>query len=136
MLEAALWVAMACALCGALTGNRAAWVLVPSAALCLYLDCRGVPFNWVRWVTMDLVAMALIAGIVSKLTRMDWAILLLFPVGWVAYAMGDPIRYIGTMLVTIAQLLLTFPLARFRARLRQYRSPADRWDEFDLLVRA
>lgn len=134
MLLLALWIAMGCAACGAFTGNRAAWVLLPSVVLCLYLDYRGVPFDFARWVTLDLIAIALIAVLTWKPDRLEWAILALFVAGWVAYALGDPIRHIGSWVVSIAQLLLTFPLARFLARLKHDRMQPDRWNEFDLMV--
>ena len=116
MIEGALWVAMVCALCGALTGNRTAWVLLVSVSLCLALDQAGVPFSLVRWLIFDTLAMALIL-LLSKLTQADWLILALFFAGWAAYCLPDPYRYTGTMAVTILQLLLTFPLREAVRRL-------------------
>lgn len=131
MLEAALYVAMAAAMCGALARNRVAWVLLASVAYCLYLDWAGVPFDKIRWLILDVNAMALIA-IVGSRTRANCAIFALFFVGWFAYAMGDPYRYVGTMLVTIAQLLLTFPAANAWGHIKRVQRHPHNWNEFDL----
>ena len=127
---------MFCAACGALTGNRAAWVLVPATALCLFLDYLGVPFSLVRWLIFDLAAMTLIVVLVPKMTRVEWAILWLFLVGWAAYLLGDPFRYIGSMVITVVQLLLTFPLAKAWRLLTRTSSGMAGKDDFDLMVSA
>ena len=133
VLEGALYTAFACAVLSAFSGNRAAWVLVGSVSYCLYLDVTGVPFNVIRWLILDVSSMALIAALtLPKLTLANSLIFGLFFVGWAAYALPDPHRYTISVSVTIAQLLLTFPVANFRERLRSVRQAPDRWNEFDL----
>jgi hypothetical protein len=120
MLETALYVAMTAALCGAITGNRVSIVLLVSVAYCLYLDWAGFPFDGLRWLVLDVSAMTLVAMFGGR-SRANCAIFGLFFVGWGAYFLPDPYRYAGSMLVTILQLLLTFPLGDARRRL------AERW---------
>lgn len=120
MIEAALWIAIAAAVCGALARNRVAWVLLPSVAYCLYLDWAGAAFNPLRWLVLDVSAMALIAWVtLSNMTYANCAIFGLFFVGWTAYMLPDPYRYIGSTAVTILQLLLTFPLGKSGQMMRR-----------------
>lgn len=132
MLETALYVAMAAALCGAVTGNRVSIVLLSSVAYCLYLDWTGAPFDGMRWLVLDVSAMTLVA-MLGGWTHANCVIFGLFFVGWGAYLLPDPYRYFGSMLVTITQLLLTFPAANAWERLSRGRAKhPDHWTEFDL----
>lgn len=112
MLEAALYTALGCAAISALAGSRTAWVLLASVAFCLALGEAGVPFHPVYWMMFDLVVVAFI--IRPKMTHADCAILSLFIPAWVFYLLPDDQRYLGSMLVTIAQLFLTAPVDRVR----------------------
>jgi hypothetical protein len=116
MLQAALWIALACAMCGALARNRVAWVLLASVAYCLYLDWAGVPFSVIRWLMLDASAMILIA-MFAKRTLANCIIFALFFAGWAAYSLPDPYRYTGSVAITVIQLLLTFPLGDARQML-------------------
>jgi hypothetical protein len=133
-MEAALYLALGCAAVSALAGNRTAWILLASVAFCLGLDWAGAPFNVVRWLIFDTIAMSLILAL-SKLDRTDWAILALFFAGWAAYGLPDPYRYTGSMAVTILQLLLTFPrreaFSRLVARWKANFQHRDEWTNLE-----
>lgn len=113
MADAAFWLSAACAVAGALCGNRTSSLLLASAALCVALDELGVAFHFIFWLLIDLVV---IRGIIRpQMTNADVVILALFIPAWVFYLLPDPPRYTGTMIVVCAQLILTFPFERARA---------------------
>lgn len=130
-MQAALFAALGCAIWSALTGNRTAWLLLASAALCLGLDAAEVEFHFVWWLLIDAAVALLI--IRPTMTKADCVILALFIPAWAFYLVPDPHRYTGAMLVAIAQLLLTFPmgkainrlLARWKANFRHRKEWTD-----------
>lgn len=112
MAEYAFWLAVSCAVAGALCGNRTAWFLLASVVLCLTLEWQGVAFHFISWLLIDLVV---VLGIVRPdMTIADDVILVLFIPAWVFYLLPDPERYIGSLIVVCAQLILTFPVERAR----------------------
>lgn len=137
MIVTALYLALGCAVISAIAKSRTAWVLVPAVAFCLWMAAEGVEFRRAFWVTIDLTAVFLIYGVNIKMRLADWAILALFPVAWAFYFLPDPYRYTGTMLVTIVQLLLTFPALRvFRRFVSRWKANFRHRDEWtDLRVR-
>jgi len=121
MIEAALYLALGCAAVSALAGCRAAWVLVPSVAFCLYADGR-VDFDPLTWLMIDTAAMALIVGLTRTMTRADWLIFWLFFAAWGGYFLPDPPRYTVSVLVTIAQLLLTIRPGRMARLVERWKA--------------
>lgn len=112
MLEGALYAAIGCAACSALFGCRTAWVLLASVAFCLALDQAGVPFMPVYWMLFDLVVVLLLLR--PTMTHADCVIVALFIPAWLFYFMPDEQRYVGSMLVTVIQLMLTAPVEKVR----------------------
>lgn len=143
MLDAAYFVAALLALVAGLAGNRVAWPLLGSFAFCQFVRWQALPFDLNLWLTVDYTVLIGV-GIVllnearkgERLTRCDMAVLLLFVPGFGAYAMEAAAAYYVSSLAAIAQLLLTFPAFCTAERRKRLREHQDRWDEFDLRVRA
>lgn len=133
-MQALLWLAIACGIAGAFSGNRTAWPLLASVGLCKVMERYEVPYDWRLWVSIDLAVIALIFALAWKrgLTRADWVVLALFAPAFVAYALPPDPRYFITMATVICQLMLTFPAANAWGRLKRIREHPDRWNEFDL----
>lgn len=132
MIKAVIFAALGCAVVGALSGNRTAWVLTPLVGACLLADAYDVAFRPEYWLGADAAAMVLIVGIHPRLERSDWAILLLFPLTWLFYLLPDPLRYIGSNLITITQLMLTFPALVVLDRIKHTQSVESEGDGFDI----
>lgn len=135
MLEAALYLALGAALVSALAGGRTSIVLTVSVAICLGLGWAGVEFHRGYWIGLDIAVMAVIGGF--SFSRRDWAIVLLFPVAWGFYLLPDGPRYYGSLVVTIAQLLLSYRHELVREAAAQWwerakRTPLPRHDDIDL----
>jgi hypothetical protein len=118
MVEAAFWLAVACAVVGAFAGNRTAVVLLASVLLCIGLDQAEVAFNFLFWVLIDCVV--ILAIVRRGMTYADVAVIALFAPAWVFYLLPDPMRFYGSMAVVIGQLVLTFPAVRLWASLKAY----------------
>lgn len=132
MLEGLLYLALAAAVLSALAGCRAAIVLSVSVAVCLAMGWAGVEFHRGYWIVLDVAIMAIIGGLGDH-TRREWAIVFLFPVAWAFYLLPDQARYLGSLAVTIAQLLLTYrhgPVLALVERAR--RTPLPKVDDLDL----
>ncbi len=150
MVEAfrfALWVASAIAVMGvaARPRNRTPWALLAGVVLCKALDHYGVEFNFLFWWLIDVLVISIIVPIdagfnirraVRHMSRADMSIVLLFPVAWLVYLTPDPWRFYGSTAVVIAQLLLTFPFARFYVRAKENFKNRDDWTNLDLRVAA
>jgi hypothetical protein len=121
--EVLFWLAVACGVVSASTGNRTAWALLASVALCLGLDSAGVPFNFVLWLLIDLVVILVI--IRPTMTVADCVILALFIPAWVGYLLPDAQRFQIGFVVVVAQLLLTFPAETVRRALTSFYKPPD-----------
>lgn len=132
MLETALYIALAVAACSALAGSRTAWILLASVAFCLALDQWGVPFNPVLWMLFDSVVVLLIVR--PKMTHADCTVLALFIPAWLLYQMPDEQRYVGSMLVTIAQLVCSVEPAKIYSAPARYRAWLASDNKFDRLV--
>lgn len=131
MVEAAFWLAVACAVTGVLAGNRTAVVLLASALLCVGLDQAEVAFNFLFWLLIDCVV--ILAIIRRGMSYADVAVIALFAPAWVFYLLPDPLRFYGSVVVVIAQLVLTFPAVRLWGLLRPYlpsRGVTPPFDEF------
>lgn len=132
MLEAALYTAVGVAACSALAGSRTAWILLGSVAFCLLLDRIGADFIPVVWMLFDLVVVFLIVR--HAMTAADCVIIALFIPAWVFYLLPDQERYVGSVIVTAFQLLLTAPFERLTAIPPKVRTWLRRDDYFDRLV--
>lgn len=120
MIEAAFWLAVVCAVAGALTGNRTAWALLASVGLCFALEQAQVAFHLCLWVLIDL---GIIAAIIRpSMTNTDVLIVALFIPAWVFYLAPDPARFIGSSAVVVAQLALCFPAKRTWREVRRLTS--------------
>lgn len=132
-MQAAFWIAVACGAISALTGNRTAWALLASVAMCIGLDHFAVPFNFVLWILIDLVVILFI--IRPTMTATDCVILALFVPAWVFYLLPPEPRFLGGFVVVVMQLLLTFPADVICGAVSRYR--AERPDDpFDKMVLA
>jgi hypothetical protein len=131
MIQVVFWLAVACAVLGALTRNRTAVMLLASALLCLGMNYVQVPFNFVVWMLIDL---AVVSGIIHyKMTRTDCVIIALFIPAWCFYLLPAETRFWGTFVVVVAQLALTFPVDATRRILTSLSSRL-RPDNFDKMV--
>lgn len=123
LLEAVYWLAvMVAAICG-MMGNRVAWPLVASAYVAAGLGWQEVEFTPLRWVAIDLAAIAGIVGLrwweyrksdastFFDLHRTDWAIIVLFFPCWLLYTRPDYFRYVAIVAIVTAQMILTVPVA-------------------------
>lgn len=131
MTEVLLWLAVACGVVSASTGNRTAWALLASLGLCVAFDHAGVPFSFPLWLLIDL---AVILVIIRPNTSVaDCFILALFIPAWVGYLLPDAQRFQIGFVVVVAQLLLTFPAAKLWRAL--FPPPASRDDQgFDRMM--
>ncbi len=143
--NAALWVAIAFAVCGlfAHPKNRTVWALLAGIAVSKTLDWRGFEFDRSAWMMLDLLVIAAIVPYKwgdrimtawGRMSKVDMSIVLLFPLAWMVYLTPDPWRYYGSVSVVIAQLLLTFPWRRFYARFKRNMANRDEWTNFDPMV--
>lgn len=132
-MQVAFWIAVACGVLGAVTGNRTAWILLASVGLCLALDRYQVPFNFVLWLLIDLVV--ILAILRPDLTKADCVVLALFVPAWVFYLMPPDTRFTGSFAVVVAQLLLTFPAEAMRKGVKRFYHGRDH-DHFDQMVAA
>jgi hypothetical protein len=130
VIEALFWIAVACGVAGALTGNRTAWALLASVAMCLALDSARIEFNFVVWMLIDLAVIFVIVR--PGMTYSDVVILALFIPAWAFYVMPDPARFWGSFAVVVAQLLLCAPVASVSARARRWWADARDTDHTDL----
>lgn len=119
--------AILAAMCGAVSGNRAAFPLLLGVAVGVVLRFFNTPFNPLGWCIMDLL---IVLGIVflwgygieyqhmPKPKWRDLAILALFPPMWFLYVV-QPSGWVPVVeLIVSAQLFLTFPIVRLRAWMR------------------
>jgi hypothetical protein len=112
MIEAAFWLAVACAVAGTFAGNRTAWALLASVGMCLGLEHFAVPFNFFLWLLIDLAVILII--IRPEMTVADVVVLALFIPAWVSYLLPPEPRFGVSMAVVIAQLALVFPAETVR----------------------
>ena len=145
MIPVVFWLAVACAVLGAVTRSRTAMALLGSVAACLVMDYAQVPFDFVTWVLIDLLVIAIIIPyefgdsvktVIRRMSKNDIWVVLLFPVAWVAYLTYDPWRYYGSMLVVISQLFLMFPCGSLYTRFRENFKNRDEWTCIDPMVAA
>lgn len=132
-MQALLWLAVACGIAGALTGNRTAWPLLASVGLCKALEWLHVSFDPALWLVIDFAVIAVIVRRDMKPT--DWIVLALFAPAWAAYFLPDPARYNLSLAAVSLQLLLTFPMAATWGRTRRINRTFDPWDHFNLRAR-
>lgn len=131
MIEVVFWLAVACAVLGAMARNRTAIALLGSVMVCMAMNYAQVPFNFVVWMLIDLVIVLVI--IHPKMTKVDCVILALFIPAWCFYLLPADTRFWGTFVVVVAQLTLTFPLDALRGALAGlWRQSSD--DPFDKMV--
>jgi hypothetical protein len=115
MLAVVFWLAVACGVVSASTGNRTAWALLASVGLCFAFDHFGVPFNFVVWMLIDLAVVAVI--IRPTMTAVDCIVIALFIPAWCFYLLPAETRFAGSFAVVVAQLVLTFPVEALRGAL-------------------
>lgn len=107
--------------------------LLASVATCIFLTSKGVQFNFLLWLMIDLIVLAgiLIDKIQLRspiivyridITARDVVILALFAPAWVFYIHEPETREQGTFAVVVAQLFLTFPVARAAALIQKIKS--------------
>ena len=132
-MQVALWLAIAVGMVSARLGNRTAWALLASVALCLTLDWAGAVFHLLFWMLIDFAVILFVVR--PKMTVSDCLIVALFVPAWALYLLPDPVRHEGSRIIVIAQFLLTFPLRRFWRRAQNVDRTFDPWDHFDLRVR-
>jgi hypothetical protein len=112
MMQIAFWLAVACGVVSASSGNRTAWALLASVGLCLGFEYLGVPFHFILWLLIDLAVILVI--IRPEMTATDCIILALFMPAWVGYLLPEEPRFQLGFVVVVAQLALTFPAATVR----------------------
>lgn len=134
MLGVVFWLAVACGVVSAATGNRTAVVLLASVGLCLALDYLAVSFSFPLWLLIDLAVV--LAIIRPAMTKTDCVIIALFIPAWCFYLLPPETRFWGSFVVVVTQLALTFPLRKVWRRVRSMPHEPDRWNEFDLMVLA
>jgi hypothetical protein len=105
--EIAFWLAVACGVISASTGNRTACALLASVGLCMAFSYLHVPFHFILWLLIDLAVILVI--IRPTMTVADCIILALFIPAWVGYLLPEQPRFQLGFVVVVAQLLLTFP---------------------------
>jgi hypothetical protein len=115
MLQVVFWLAVACGVISAATGNRTAWVLLASVGLCFAFGELRIPFNFIIWVLIDLAV--ILAIIRPTMTKADCIILALFVPAWCFYLLPPDPRFWGSFVVVVAQLVFTFPVEALRAAL-------------------
>ena len=131
MTGVVFWLAVACGVASAATGNRTAWALLASVGLCFAFDYARVPFNFVLWLLIDLGVVLVI--IRPRMTKTDCVILALFIPAWCFYLLPPDTRFWGSFVVVVAQLALTFPVEALRAALAGLWAQSDD-PPFDRLV--
>lgn len=114
-------------------GNRTAWALLASLALCLGLSAAGAQFVPLVWVAIDLAVIGFIAS--SGLSAADCIIIALFIPAWAGYALPQDERFVVGTLAVSAQLLMTFPIVIVWKRVREFNRQFNPWDHFDLRAR-
>lgn len=119
---------------GAAAGNRAAWPLLASLALCNGLPHLGYNFDMAFWLFVDLAVIGVIVWL--GITLRHTAIIVLFLPAWGFYFASPEIRFIGTLACVILQFVLTLPWVRFHRFSKRGMSKQDSWSEFDLRVAA
>lgn len=115
MIEIVFWLAVACGVVSASTGNRTAWALLASVGLCFALSYAQVPFSFILWLMIDLAVVLVI--IRPAMTKTDCVIIALFIPAWCFYLLPPDTRFWGSFVVVVAQLVLTFPVEALRAAL-------------------
>lgn len=124
MTQIVFWLALACGVVSAATGNRTAWALLASVGLCFGFEYFAIPFNFVVWMLIDLAVVAAI--IRPAMTAADCVILALFIPAWCFYLLPPDTRFVGSFVVVVAQLALTFPVEPLRRALAHLSvTPAD-----------
>jgi hypothetical protein len=123
MIDGLFWLAVACGVASASTGNRTAWALLASVGLCIGLDAAQVPFSFPLWLLIDLAVVLVI--IRPQMSAADCLVLALFIPAWVAYLLPDDQRFHLSSFVVIAQLLLTLPVATAWRALRKPTEPEE-----------
>ena len=133
MIDLALYVAVACALLGAWTGNRTAWVLLAYVGLTSALLALDVPFNVFAWATIDLATIAAIIGLAGlRVPPREGVIIALFALAWALYPVPDAWAIYATDLIVSAQLALTLPARKLWERAKRTPLPPREPDDFDL----
>jgi hypothetical protein len=110
MLDAAFLFGVLCAVAGACMGRRASFALLSSAALGLAFNEFGVPFILPLWMMIDLGVVLVIAT--GRPCLVDTLILALFVPLWLLYFVEGQTGYVGSILVSSAQMALTFPFSQ------------------------
>lgn len=129
-----LLIAAALGIIGAAAGNKAAWPLLASLALCNGLPHLGYNFDMAFWLFVDLAVIALLVWL--GITRRHIAIIALFLPAWAFYFAAPDIRFMGTLGIVILQFTLTLPWVRFHKFSKRGMMKQDSWSEFDLRVAA
>jgi len=127
-----LLIAVVLGIIGAAVGNKAAWPLLASLALCNGLPHIGYNFDMAFWLFVDLAVIGTITFM--GITRRHVAIIALFLPAWAFYFAPPEIRFAGTLAVVILQFVLTLPWVRFHRFSKRGMSKQDNWSEFDLRV--
>lgn len=111
-------IAACAALTGALTRNLTATVLLGSFVFSTALCRLDVPFNFVLWITIDLVAILIVMR--PHMTGRDVAVIAMFGPAWVLYLTQPSWWGHAVNLIVASQMFLTFPLRRASALVRRF----------------
>jgi len=117
---------------GASAGNKAAWPLLASLALCNGLPQFGYNFDMAAWLFVDMAVIGVLIWL--GITLRHVAIIALFLPAWAFYFAPPEIRFVGTLAVVILQFVLTLPWVRFHRFSKRGMLKQDNWSEFDLRV--
>lgn len=117
LFDALLAIGIVAAAAGIAARNMTAAALLATNAFTIGLDRLGVPFNFVLWIVVDLAAILCIMH--PTMTRRDVAVIALFGPAWVLYLVQGEWPTNATKAVVSAQMLLTFPVKRSLAYIRQ-----------------
>jgi hypothetical protein len=132
--QIAFWLAVACGVISASTGNRTACALLASVGLCMAFTYLHVPFHFILWLLIDLAVIRVI--IRPTMTAADCVILALFFPAWVSYLLPDAERFRISFIVVVAQLLLTFPAEMLRRAITGLLKPHDKGPPDMMVVHA
>jgi hypothetical protein len=110
--DALLLAAAIAAVAGALARDPAAAALLGSNAFTYALCLLGVPFNFVLWVVVDLMAMLFI--IRRDMSRRDLVVLALYLPIWPCYFEWNEVTSRVVIVLVSVQMFITFPVERAR----------------------
>ena len=130
MTQALIILAAGLGVVGALSGNRAAYPLLASLALCQALPALGLEFDMLFWIAVDVAVIVAISCM--SFQRRNLAVIALFLPAWGFYLADPGLRFWGTLWVVVLQMALTLPWLRIKLVSDKGRTRRDKWNEFDL----